>query len=59
EMAASFYFLFEFDASSELMDVQQYAVLSDAFLLYPSTGVFFARDYPVSLQREILVFGCV
>ncbi|MCI3946041.1 cobN/magnesium chelatase family protein [Pseudomonas syringae] len=50
EMAATVDFLFAFDATTELIDDHQYALLADAYLLDPSTREFIAQHNPDALR---------
>ncbi len=51
EMAATVDFLFAFDATTELIDDHQYALLADAYLLDPSTREFIAQHNPHALRE--------
>ncbi|WP_426139330.1 cobaltochelatase subunit CobN [Pseudomonas sp. DWP3-1-2] len=50
EMAATVDFLFAFDATTELIDDHQYALLADAYLLDPSTRAFIQQHNPDALR---------
>ncbi|MCF5198782.1 cobaltochelatase subunit CobN [Pseudomonas syringae] len=50
EMAATVDFLFAFDATTELIDDHQYALLADAYLLDPATRDFIAQHNPDALR---------
>ncbi|WP_174518766.1 cobaltochelatase subunit CobN, partial [Pseudomonas ficuserectae] len=50
EMAATVDFLFAFDATTELIDDHQYALLADAYLLDPTTRDFLAEHNPDALR---------
>ncbi|MFI3045162.1 Cobaltochelatase subunit CobN [Pseudomonas coronafaciens pv. coronafaciens] len=50
EMAATVDFLFAFDATTELIDDHQYALLADAYLLDPATREFIAQHNPDALR---------
>lgn len=50
EMAATVDFLFAFDATTELIDDHQYALLADAYLLDPSTRDFIQQHNPDALR---------
>ncbi|HXQ98790.1 MAG TPA: cobaltochelatase subunit CobN, partial [Pseudomonas sp.] len=50
EMAATVDFLFAFDATTELIDDHQYALLADAYLLDPSTREFIQQHNPDALR---------
>ncbi|MEG5263324.1 cobaltochelatase subunit CobN [Pseudomonas sp. JDS28PS106] len=50
EMAATVDFLFAFDATTELIDDHQYALLTDAYLLDPSTRDFIREHNPDALR---------
>ncbi|WP_024645324.1 cobaltochelatase subunit CobN [Pseudomonas syringae] len=50
EMAATVDFLFAFDATTELIDDHQYALLADAYLLDPETRDFIAQHNPDALR---------
>ncbi|KPW31687.1 Cobaltochelatase subunit CobN [Pseudomonas amygdali pv. mellea] len=50
EMAATVDFLFAFDATTELIDDHQYALLADAYLLDPATRDFLAEHNPDALR---------
>jgi cobaltochelatase CobN len=50
EMAATVDFLFAFDATTELIDDHQYALLADAYLLDPSTREFIQQHNPAALR---------
>jgi cobaltochelatase CobN len=50
EMAATVDFLFAFDATTELIDDHQYALLADAYLLDPSTRTFIRQHNPDALR---------
>ncbi|BBN63744.1 MULTISPECIES: cobaltochelatase subunit CobN [Pseudomonas] len=50
EMAATVDFLFAFDATTELIDDHQYALLADAYLLDPATRDFIAEHNPDALR---------
>ncbi|MDO7925591.1 cobaltochelatase subunit CobN [Pseudomonas sp. KFB-139] len=50
EMAATVDFLFAFDATTELIDDHQYALLADAYLLDPSTRQFIRQHNPDALR---------
>ncbi|WP_240998926.1 cobaltochelatase subunit CobN, partial [Pseudomonas viridiflava] len=50
EMAATVDFLFAFDATTELIDDHQYALLADAYLLDPSTREFIEQHNPDALR---------
>lgn len=50
EMAATVDFLFAFDATTELIDDHQYALLADAYLLDPSTRDFIREHNPDALR---------
>jgi cobaltochelatase CobN len=50
EMAATVDFLFAFDATTELIDDHQYALLADAYLLDPSTRTFIQQHNPDALR---------
>jgi cobaltochelatase CobN len=50
EMAATVDFLFAFDATTELIDDHQYALLADAYLLDPSTRNFIQQHNPDALR---------
>ncbi|WP_439869048.1 cobaltochelatase subunit CobN [Pseudomonas syringae] len=50
EMAATVDFLFAFDATTELIDDHQYALLADAYLLDPTTRDFIAQHNPDALR---------
>lgn len=50
EMAATMDFLFAFDATTELIDDHQYALLTDAYLLDPSTRDFIREHNPDALR---------
>ncbi|TDV72383.1 cobaltochelatase subunit CobN [Pseudomonas sp. LP_7_YM] len=50
EMAATVDFLFAFDATTELIDNHQYALLADAYLLDPSTREFIQQHNPDALR---------
>ncbi|WP_426110733.1 cobaltochelatase subunit CobN [Pseudomonas sp. DSP3-2-2] len=50
EMAATVDFLFAFDATTELIDDHQYAMLADAYLLDPSTRDFIQQHNPDALR---------
>ncbi|MFY1668138.1 cobaltochelatase subunit CobN [Pseudomonas sp. Pseu.R1] len=50
EMAATVDFLFGFDATTELIDDHQYALLADAYLLDPSTREFIQHHNPEALR---------
>ncbi|MFJ4143102.1 cobaltochelatase subunit CobN [Pseudomonas sp. NPDC089734] len=50
EMAATVDFLFAFDATTELIDDHQYALLADAYLLDPSTREFIRQHNPDALR---------
>ncbi|WP_024691172.1 cobaltochelatase subunit CobN [Pseudomonas tremae] len=50
EMAATVDFLFAFDATTELIDDHQYALLADAYLLDPATREFIAQHNPNALR---------
>jgi cobaltochelatase CobN len=50
ELAATIDYLFAFDATSELVDDHQYALLTDAYLLDKSTRGFIQQHNPGALQ---------
>lgn len=50
ELAATIDYLFAFDATSELVDDHQYALLTDAYLLDKSTRDFIQQHNPGALQ---------
>ncbi|MGV8917643.1 MAG: cobaltochelatase subunit CobN [Pseudomonas sp.] len=50
EMAATVDFLFAFDATTQLIDDHQYALLADAYLLDPSTRQFIEQHNPDALR---------
>jgi len=50
EMAATVDFLFAFDATTELIDDHQYALLADAYLLDPATRAFIQQHNPDALR---------
>ncbi|MDX1724447.1 MAG: cobaltochelatase subunit CobN [Pseudomonas sp.] len=50
ELAATIDYLFAFDATSELVDDHQYALLSDAYLLDQDTRDFIQQHNPGALQ---------
>ncbi|MEA9993927.1 cobaltochelatase subunit CobN [Pseudomonas sp. 10B1] len=50
EMAATVDFLFAFDATTQLIDDHQYALLADAYLLDPSTREFIQQHNPDALR---------
>ncbi|MEB0076192.1 cobaltochelatase subunit CobN [Pseudomonas sp. CCI3.2] len=50
EMAATVDFLFAFDATTQLIDDHQYALLADAYLLDPSTRDFIQQHNPDALR---------
>ena len=50
EMAATVDLLFAFDATTELIDDHQYALLADAYLLDPSTREFIQAHNPDALR---------
>ncbi|MDO9624971.1 MAG: cobaltochelatase subunit CobN [Pseudomonas sp.] len=50
ELAATIDYLFAFDATSELVDDHQYALLTDAYLLDKSTHDFIQQHNPGALQ---------
>jgi cobaltochelatase CobN len=50
EMAATVDFLFAFDATTELIDDHQYALLADAYLLNDSTREFIREHNPDALR---------
>ena len=50
EMAATVDFLFAFDATTELIDDHQYALLADAYLLDPATREFIEQHNPAALR---------
>jgi cobaltochelatase CobN len=50
EMAATVDFLFAFDATTELIDDHQYALLADAYLLDASTRDFIRKHNPDALR---------
>lgn len=50
EMAATVDFLFAFDATTQLIDDHQYALLADAYLLDPSTREFIEQHNPDALR---------
>jgi len=50
EMAATVDFLFAFDATTELIDDHQYALLADAYLLDASTREFIQQHNPDALR---------
>ncbi|OCR22179.1 cobalamin biosynthesis protein CobN [Pseudomonas syringae] len=50
EMAATVDFLFAFDATTELIDDHQYALLADAYLLDPATRDFIQQHNPDALR---------
>ncbi|MDB5982220.1 MAG: CobN protein [Pseudomonas sp.] len=50
EMAATVDFLFAFDATTNLIDDHQYALLADAYLLDPSTREFIEQHNPDALR---------
>ncbi|WP_172641516.1 cobaltochelatase subunit CobN, partial [Pseudomonas syringae] len=50
EMAATVDFLFAFDATTELIDDHQYALLADAYLLDSATRDFIAQHNPDALR---------
>ncbi|SEI50564.1 cobaltochelatase subunit CobN [Pseudomonas sp. NFR16] len=50
EMAATVDFLFAFDATTELIDDHQYALLADAYLLDPATREFIQQHNPDALR---------
>jgi cobaltochelatase CobN len=50
EMAATVDFMFAFDATTELIDDHQYALLADAYLLDPSTREFLQQHNPHALR---------
>ncbi|RRV05405.1 cobaltochelatase subunit CobN [Pseudomonas sp. v388] len=50
EMAATVDFLFAFDATTELIDDHQYALLADAYLLDPDTRDFIREHNPDALR---------
>ena len=50
ELAATIDYLFAFDATSELVDDHQYALLTDAYLLDRDTRVFIQQHNPGALQ---------
>ncbi|POR67292.1 cobaltochelatase subunit CobN [Pseudomonas syringae] len=50
EMAATVDFLFAFDATTELIDDHQYALLADAYLLDSATRDFIAEHNPDALR---------
>jgi cobaltochelatase CobN len=50
EMAATVDFLFAFDATTELIDDHQYALLADAYLLDDSTREFIRQHNPDALR---------
>jgi cobaltochelatase CobN len=50
ELAATVDYLFAFDATSELVDDHQYALLSDAYLLDQDTREFIQQHNPGALQ---------
>jgi cobaltochelatase CobN len=49
-MAATVDFLFAFDATTELIDDHQYALLADAYLLDASTRDFIQQHNPDALR---------
>ncbi|WP_437880594.1 cobaltochelatase subunit CobN [Pseudomonas sp. LRF_L74] len=53
ELAATIDYLFAFDATSELVDDHQYALLTDAYLLDKDTRDFIQRHNPGALQDII------
>ncbi|MFI8381083.1 cobaltochelatase subunit CobN [Pseudomonas sp. NPDC079086] len=53
ELAATIDYLFAFDATSELVDDHQYALLTDAYLLDKSTRDFIQQHNPGALQDII------
>jgi cobaltochelatase CobN len=53
EMAATVDFLFAFDATTELIDDHQYALLADAYLLDASTRDFIQQHNPDALRDMI------
>ena len=50
ELAATVDYLFGFDATSELVDDHQYALLADAYLLDKDTREFIQQHNPGALQ---------
>jgi cobaltochelatase CobN len=50
ELAATVDNLFAFDATTHLIDDHQYALLTDAYLLDPSTRSFLAQHNPAALR---------
>jgi cobaltochelatase CobN len=53
ELAATVDYLFGFDATSELIDDHQYALLTDAYLLDRDTRDFIQRHNPGALQDMV------